>query len=329
MIYKSYILEKNIDLLKNYVTLFYGENLGLKDDFKNQIKKHYLNSEFIDFQQDEILKNETLFFNEINNISLFNTSKIIFINQVNDKALQLIEELETQKNNQKIFLFAELLDKKSKLRSFFEKTNNLNIVPCYSDNEITLRKIISYKLRGYTGLSSQVLNTIIESCGNDRAKLKDEISKIVTFFKNKDIKIQELELLLNTRQNNNFDLLKDQALMGNKSGTSKLISNTVLETEKSGMYLAMINQRLKKLLEIDEMKNNEKLENIINKIKPPIFWKDKANFSIQAQKWDKTKIRMMLNNAYDYEIKMKSNSLIDQRILIKKFLIDICNLANA
>ena len=112
MIYKSYILEKNIDLLKNYVTLFYGENLGLKDDFKNQIKKHYLNSEFIDFQQDEILKNETLFFNEINNISLFNTSKIIFINQVNDKALQLIEELETQKNNQKIFLFAELLDKK-------------------------------------------------------------------------------------------------------------------------------------------------------------------------------------------------------------------------
>ena len=103
----------------------------------------------------------------------------------------------------------------------------------------------------------------------------------------------------------------------------------MLETEKSGMYLAMINQRLKKLLEIDEMKNNEKLENIINKIKPPIFWKDKANFSIQAQKWDKTKIRMMLNNAYDYEIKMKSNSLIDQRILIKKFLIDICNLANA
>ena len=329
MIYKSYILEKNINLLKNHVALFYGENLGLKDDFKNLIKEKYLNSEFINFQQDEMLKNETLFFNELNNISLFNTSKIILINQVNDKVLHLMEELETQTNNQKIFLFAELLDKKSKLITLFEKSKKLDIVPCYSDNEITLKKIISDKLRGYTGLSSQVLNTILESSANDRAKLNDEISKIVTFFKTKDIKIKELELLLNTKENNNFDLIKDQALMGNKSITNKLISDTVLESEKSAMYLAIINQRLKKLLEIDEMKNDEKLENIINQIKPPIFWKDKANISIQAQKWDKTKVRKMLNNAYDYEVKMKSNSLIDQRVLIKKILIDICNLANA
>ena len=329
MIYKSYLLEKNINLLKNQITLFYGENLGLKDDFKNKIKEHFLNSEFIEFNQDEILKNETLFFNELNNISLFNTSKIFFISQVNDKILHLMNELETQNDEQRIFLFAELLDKKSKLRASFEKSKKLDIVPCYLDNEITLKKIINDRLKGYTGLSNQVLNTIIESCGNDRAKINTEISKIITFFKNKAIKIKELEHLLNTRENNNFNLLKDQALMGNKLLTNKLISDTILESEKSLVYLNLINQRLKNLLEIDEMNKNEKLESVIDKIKPPIFWKDKANFSIQAQKWDKNKARVMLNNSYDYELKIKSNSQIDQRILIKKFLIDICNFANA
>lgn len=329
MIYKSYLLEKNINLLKNQITLFYGENLGLKDDFKNKIKEHFLNSEFIEFNQDEILKNETLFFNELNNISLFKTSKIFFITQVNDKILHLMNELETQNDEQRIFLFAELLDKKSKLRASFEKSKKLDIVPCYLDNEITLKKIINDRLKGYTGLSNQVLNTIIESCGNDRAKINAEISKIITFFKNKDIKIKELEHLLNARENNNFNLLKDQALMGNKLLTNKLISDTILESEKSLVYLNLINQRLKNLLEIDEMKKNEKLESVIDKIKPPIFWKDKANFSIQAQKWDKNKARVMLNNSYDYELKIKSNSQIDQRILIKKFLIDICNFANA
>ena len=34
MIYKSYLLEKNINLLNNKIVLFYGENLGLKDELK-------------------------------------------------------------------------------------------------------------------------------------------------------------------------------------------------------------------------------------------------------------------------------------------------------
>ena len=34
MIYKSYLLEQNFDLLKTNLTLFYGENLGLQNDFK-------------------------------------------------------------------------------------------------------------------------------------------------------------------------------------------------------------------------------------------------------------------------------------------------------
>ena len=39
MIYKSYLVENNIDMLKNKITLFYGENIGLLDDFKNLIIK--------------------------------------------------------------------------------------------------------------------------------------------------------------------------------------------------------------------------------------------------------------------------------------------------
>ena len=34
MIYKSYLVEQNIDLLNNNIVLFYGENLGLKNDLK-------------------------------------------------------------------------------------------------------------------------------------------------------------------------------------------------------------------------------------------------------------------------------------------------------
>ena len=81
MIYKSYILEQSFDAIKKTnLFLFYGENQGLKKEFKEQIKKEFKNEEILNLFQDEILKNENILLNEINNRSLFDTKKIIIIN---------------------------------------------------------------------------------------------------------------------------------------------------------------------------------------------------------------------------------------------------------
>lgn len=328
MIYKSYLAEKNIDLLKNNIILFYGENLGQKNDFKDKIKSNNTKAEILDFNQEDILKDEKLLFNEVLNISLFNEEKIFFINLTNDKILELIKKIEPKISTQKIFLFSELLEKRSKIRSYFEKSDNLGIVPCYADNEITLKKIILEKLEGYRGLSNQTLNAIIDNCGLDRAKLNNELNKIISFFINKEIDENNLEQLLNRKVNHSFDILKDQALIGSKDKTNKLISDTILEPEKNILYLNSINQRLIKLLEVSKIEKDANLDDVISKIKPPIFWKDKPIFNIQAQKWNKNKIKKMLDRTYNLELRMKSNSSIDQRLLIKKLLVDICNLAN-
>ena len=67
----------------------------------------------------------------------------------------------------------------------------------------------------------------------------------------------------------------------------------------------------------------------MNKIKPPIFWKDKPAFLNQLNKWDKDKITKMLKNTYSLEKRLKSLISFNQNILIKKLLIDLCNQANA
>ena len=213
MIFKSYLVETNIGTLKENIILFYGENTGLKIDLKNKIKN--LNNEALinNLNQDEILADENKFFNELLNKSLFEDTKIFFINQANDKILKLINEIEEKENIPKIYIFSELLDKRSKLRGYFEKSNTLGIVPCYADNEISLKKIILNKLKGYTGLSNQNLNIILENCGLDRSKLNNELRKITTYFENKIIVTNKLKSLLKLKVNNNFELLKDQALI--------------------------------------------------------------------------------------------------------------------
>lgn len=328
MIYKSYLIEQNFSIKEN-LTLFYGENLGLKNFFQKKIKEHNKDNEIIIYNQEDILKDENQIYNEILNRSLFNVKKVFLVNGVSDKIIDLIQKIEQIIDDRKIYFFSEVLEKKSKLRNYFEKSANTAIIPCYSDNEITIKKIIQERLRGFKNLSNQTINLILNSCGLDRVKVDNEIQKIITCFVNKEIDQNKLETLLNIRENEDFNALKDQALIGNKISTNKFMSNTIIEPEKNVMYLNIINQRLNKLLEIDKIKKNGRTEEAVSLIKPPIFWKDKTTIILQAQKWNKTKINSVLEDTFNLEIIFKSNSQINQIHLVKKLLIDICNLANS
>ena len=147
MIFKSYLVENDISILKDKnIILIYGENTGLKDDLKKSIIERNKNKEVIKFTQDEILRDNSLLNNEIINLSLFNDKKIIIINNITDKSLSLIETIINQ-DNCIICLFSGSLEKKSKLRKLFEKEKKLGLIACYEDNEITLRNYIKKYLK--------------------------------------------------------------------------------------------------------------------------------------------------------------------------------------
>ena len=290
MIYKSYILEKNINSIDEKITLFYGVNLGLKSDLKAKIIKNNKNSEILRYSQDELLKDKALLENEIKNISLFEKNKIFLIENVNDKILQLIQEFENIHSDRKIFLFSDVLDKKSKLRNYTEKSKKCACVACYEDNEISIKKLIDSRLNGFSGLSTYNINLIIDSTNLDRSKLNNELNKIISCFPNKNILTEKLEVLLNVKENTDFNKLNDEAFLGNKINTNRLLAQTGMDNEKNIFYLNIINQRLEKLLQINNL-NKSTIEDAINSLKPPVFWKDKPNLTNQAKKWNKFKVQ--------------------------------------
>jgi len=227
-----------------------------------------------------------------------------------------------------IYLFSDVLEKKSKLRNFFEKEKTTDIIPCYSDNEITIKKIISNSLKEFNGVSQQILNIIYKSCNNDRMKLYNEIEKIKAYFSEKFINDKDLIELLNLSENENFNYIKDSALNGNKQKTNELLNNTIIEREKSIFYISSINKRLESLKVVSQ-KKDVNIEKAVTELKPPIFWKDKPNFIQQARLWNINKINVALKKTYDVELIMKSNSNLDNKIVMRRLLIDICLLANA
>jgi len=331
MIFKSYILEQNFKPINNCkVFLFYGENQGLKKEFKEKLKIENRNQEILNLFQDEIVNNKSILVNEITNKSLFDQKKIIFINEANDKILDIIEEVVENIQDEKIFLFSDILDKKSKLRTYFEKSKICGIAPCYQDNEVAIRKIIMQKLGDYQGLTTQIINFIIQNTELDRNKVNNEIDKIISCFTDKRIDPKKIELLLNIRSSDDFNLLKDEALNGNKIKTNRLLADTVFQIENIIYYLNSINQRINKLNEIQNMKKeNSNIESLITSLKPPVFWKDKPILIEQSKKWNKDKIQKALEKTYNLEITIKSNSSIKKDLLIKNLIVELCSTASS
>jgi DNA polymerase-3 subunit delta len=329
MIYKSFIVEQNIlTIEKNKMFLFYGENNGLKNDLKNKIISAFPKTGILNLFQDEIVKDRNILINEISNKSLFDEKKIIFINEANDKILEILEQINNMED-ENIYIYSNNLDKRSKLRAYFEKSKTFGVTACYPDNDITIKKIISTKLKEYSGLTAQVISTIIQNTGLDRNKINNEIEKIQTCFSDKKINLEKLALLLNIKTNEDFDHLKDHAINGNKKQTNRLLADTIFETEKNVYYLNSINQRINKLKEIERIsENSTNIESIIENLKPPVFWKDKPILIEQSKKWNKKKINEVLKKTYIAELEIKSGSSSRKDLIIKNLIIELCSAAN-
>ncbi len=331
MIFKSFIVEKDISLLDSYyAVLFYGENIGLKDDFKKFIKNHNKYCDQISFHQNDIIKNPNLLNEHILNTSLFSKKKIIIVHDFSEKLKSSIIEISKKiQKDVKIFLFAENLEKRSITRSHFENEKNLAIVPCYQDNEKTLSIYLRNKLKDYQGLSQELVNMLIKNSGMDRKVLGQEIEKIKGLFLTKKIEQEKIFKLINNAYNVDFDNLRDSCLEANKKDLNKNLGNISLQSEKAYFYLNNLSNRIQKLLDLNELliKNNN-IDSAMDSMKPKIFWKDKPIFKKQLKIWNVEKLEKAKKTIFQTEIiiKTKLSSLSD--ILIKKLLIELCNLAD-
>ena len=325
MIVKSFEIEKNINIISKFkLVLIYGENIGLKDSLKKKLIIFNKEAEIINLYQEDFTKNKKVLLNEIENISLFVEQKLILINQANEKNLDNIEDLKVNDLNLKIILFADILDKKSKLRSYFEKNNNLAIIPCYNDTEITLRKLIQFELRDFKNLNSNIINMIITYSNLNRKTVINNLDKIRTYFEKKIITDKELDALLNIDKDELFENIRDAALEGNKHKLNNLLDNFVFSNEDAHMYLNAINYRLLRLLEIHKKSNGESFDVAINSIRPPIFWKDKSIYKKLLKTWDLSRVLEAVNYLSKIDNYIKKNSRLDKLTMVKNSITNIC-----
>ena len=318
MIQKTFEINK-INLNKYNFYLFYGENEGYKNEIiKNKFEKLYSNKA-CRYDEKEILEKKGEFFNSILTKSFFENDKLIIISRATDKIKDIIEEIFLKKiGDIKIILSASILEKKSKLRNYFEKNKDTICIAFYGDTNQTLSGIaINFLRENKISLSQETINLIIERCKGDRENLNNELKKIENYAKSeKKISVEDILKLSNLAENYNASELTDNCLAKNIKKTANILNENNYSNEDCILIVRTLLTKAKRLLKLqEEVKKNKNIEQVITNFKPPIFWKDKEIVKQQINHWPLEKINNMIENINEIELLIKKNSTISLIIL--------------
>ena len=328
MILKGYEIHK-IKAYKGNFILFYGQNQGLKEEAILKIQTENKNRTVIKYDEKEFLEKSETSYENILTGSLFEDKKIIIISRASDKILNSINFFQEKKlDDILIIIEAGNLDKKSKLRSLFEKNKNFICVAFYTDTQEALSKIAyNFLMENNIKISQSNLNLIVNKCNGDRGVLKNELNKIQLYLKNKKtLGLDELMKLTNLIENHSISELVDNCLAQNKNKTLLMLNENILSIEDCVIITRTFLQKIKRILNLVKVyQKNKNLDLTISSAKPPIFWKDKEIIKQQINKWKLADISKLLRNVNQIELLIKKNKT-DPINIVRNFIIETISL---
>ena len=323
MILKSFELDK-INFSKFKLFVLYGENEGLKKEIISKIKRNYNNKEII-YEEEQILKNKDFFFSEIKNKSLFDENKTFIIERSSEKISEIVMDLDQNFLDDIIILNCGVLDKKSKLRNFIEKSNNAVIIATYKDNSQSLINIAKeFFLKNKISVSYETLNLLVNRCSGDRGNLKNELEKVSNYLCDKKVlSMKEISTLTNLAENYSASELVDASLSKNLKKTQEILNENNYAHEDTFFILRVFLQKAKKILSLlEKIENKSDIEKVISEHRPPIFWKDKPVIKKQLELWSYKKMSNLIQKLNHIEITIKKNNTLSI-ILMKNFIYEI------
>ena len=323
MIIKNFEINKSI--LENYnFYLFYGVNEGSKNEKIDELLKNFNKDNIFNYEENQILNDENSFLESVLNKSLFEERKIIIIKRATNKILDIIKSIVEKNSDNLILINSGVLDKKSKLRNYFEKEKKLITAAFYEDTFDLLSNIAKkFFKENNISLSQSDVNIVINKCASDRKTLLNELDKIKYFtLGNKKIKTEDILKLINLAEDHSISELIDNCLAKNNKKTINILNENNLSNEDCILITRIFLNKSKKIYNLcSEFKKNRNIELTISTAKPPIFWKDKEITKKQIYEWTPEDIKKLIFKLNEIELQIKKN--IDNSInVITDFIIN-------
>ena len=269
---------------------------------------------------------------EASAIPLMGGRKLILINEADNNITNQINDFINLYNGDSfVVISAGNLLKTSSLRKLAESSENMAAISCYSDDNETLKKLITEQLKiNGKKISLDAINWLTENLGADRAITRNEISKLITFIGDKtDINLEDVMNIIGDGSATSMEDLIFATGEGNFNNMNKALNKIFYEDENAAVSIirATIYHFQRLHLVKTNINNGMRGEEALHLLFPPINFKREPSFKKQIQIWSPEKIFNVLKLLVDTEKECKTTGT-PAELICSRTLMQITLLAN-
>ena len=291
----------------------------LTDQYFFNEEKYIEKIEFSDLQKDP-----SLLTNKLQSQQLFSSKKAIIVQNVGDIIKNdILEIIKNNTSNYLLIFQAENLRKTSKTYKCFESMKNYCFINCYKlDLNGTQSFIEDFLRENSINFNSEITAMIANSLPDNILLIKNELEKLVKFLgEKKDLSIEIIETIISGIKDLSYINLLHSIIFKNRENLITQLNK--LEGINLFNTIRIIQNYMSKVLLIKnkERFENHNIRNLIDNLKPPIFFKEKNVFFAICKEISFNEALSFMEELLELELRIKDSKVINNNFILNQYFI--------
>jgi DNA polymerase-3 subunit delta len=249
----------------------------------------------MELSAEEVATDPARLADELAAMSLMAPKRAILVREADDAVLDAaISALELRNPSNFLILYANDSLSKTKLRDWAERSAAIAAVPCYKDEGLNLEALIRDTLRGY-GLSanSDVVRALASLLNGDRQIILNELEKLSLYMGDEaeEITLDDALAVVGENNDKSLDDFCNAVASGDMVGICRLSDRLQAEGHVGVVLTRTLLRYFNRLEQLSTARaNGQTLDAAIESLRPPVFFKAKAQLKSHAMRWNATAI---------------------------------------
>lgn len=266
--------------------------------------------------KERLKEDKSILADEFYSMSMLGGRKLIIVKDADNCVAQSLKAIFEdgdyhKKSNNFLLIQGGDFNPSNSLRKISETNPNFVAIPCYQDDEKTIKNFISALLKNKNiKFGNDVIELLLEKFGKNRQVIISEVEKIITYLGDKkELEVSDLDDLVKSQDEISTDQFISSFANQNKSMAINLCEKLFINNNEPIMLIRyLVNYFLKlQSAKILIEREDESVEEAVKKQR--LFFKVENEFKAQLNKFSLNKINMILNELSKLELKIKQGGV--------------------
>jgi DNA polymerase-3 subunit delta len=217
------------------------------------------------------------------------------------------------------------------LRNLFEKATTAAAVACYADEARDLERMVRETLSAAgLDIAPDARQLLVSRLGADRALSRGEIDKLVLYARGcRTVDLDDIDAIVGDASELAVDKIVLSAASGDGGRAVIQFDRAIAAGENAQAIVAAVQRHLQRLHRVRTMiESGRSFEDVLKGLKPPIHFKQKAQFEEQCRMWTGARLATALSRTARAAKAARLTSVLEQAIA-GELLLEVAGLAKS